>query len=129
MPHIPLGSDRASARRRSSLVTRLRVVGAMATVMGLSLLAVPLGAQAADPMTSHPVTFAVRIDDGSDAVGLAGVQLSVRSPYAEAPTLATGVTGADGTVSLDVPGEPGAHVVDAVWPGADGDLDVPEATT
>ncbi|WP_197018574.1 MULTISPECIES: hypothetical protein [Microbacterium] len=100
----------------------------MATVTGLTVLAVPLPAQAIVP-TSHPVTVSVRIDDGTDAAALAGVQISVRAPYSDAPILASGVTAADGTVSVVVAGEETSHVVDATWPGAAGDLGVPDVRT
>ncbi|MFU8945468.1 hypothetical protein ACLRGF_01915 [Mycetocola zhadangensis] len=94
---------------------------------GLTLISLPLAAVATEP-TTHPVAITVNIIDGADAAALAGVQVSVRDPY-EGPVLASGVTSSAGTVTLDVEEGASAYVVDAVWPGAAGDLEAPESRT
>jgi len=107
------------------LAARTRLAGAIVAVAGLVVMTVPAAAHA-DSSDSHPVRVAVSIDDGTSPAPLAGVQVTVRDPYGDGPELAAGTTGADGTVLLHVESDATTAVVDAVWPGAPGDLESPE---
>lgn len=104
-----------SPLRARATAARLRATGAVAALTGLALVAVPLTASAAPP-----ITFRVSIDGESGRAPLAGVDITVRSE--DESVLATGVTGDDGTVDLQVTGGPVSYIADAVWPGAPGDL-------
>ncbi|MCR2799647.1 hypothetical protein QNO21_10980 [Microbacterium sp. zg-Y818] len=91
-------------------------------------MTVPAAAHA-DSSATHPVRVVVRIDDGTSPAPLAGVEVAVRDPYGDGRALAAGTTGADGTVLLEVESDATQAVVDAVWPGASGDLESPEVRT
>ena len=131
LPPLHVRASRFPVRRRPArapgLGSRARVAGTMVTVAGLTVLSLPLAAVATET-TTHPVAITVNITDGTGAAALAGVEVSVRDPY-EGPVLASGVTGAAGTVTLNVEEGATAYVVDAVWPGAPGDLQAPDART
>jgi hypothetical protein len=104
-----------SRLRAHAVAARLRATGAVAALTGLALVAVPLTANAAPP-----ITFRVSIGDETGLAPLAGVDITVRAE--DESVLATGVTGADGTVDLEVTGGPVSYLADAAWPGAPGDL-------
>lgn len=104
-----------SPLRARATAARLRATGAVAALTGLALVAVPLTANAAPP-----ITFRVSIGDESGLAPLAGVGITVRAE--DESVLATGVTGDDGSVDLQVTGGPVSYIADAVWPGAPGDL-------
>ncbi|MGM7699726.1 hypothetical protein [Microbacterium sp. A84] len=108
--------------------TLTRASGAIATVIGLTLMSVPLVAHAEEPST-HTVDVTTSITDGMDAASLAGVEIAIRSPYGDDTVIASGTTGAGGTLQLEVTGAESSYVVDAEWPGAVGDLETTSTRT
>lgn len=99
-----------------------RGAGAMLLAAALALVAVPTGAAADDTVTTD-VEFAVSLHDGITAHPLAGAQLTVRATTEDTPDIASGVAGPDGTVVLTVTGVDTSYIVDAKWPGAQGDME------
>ncbi|MFV0632472.1 hypothetical protein [Demequina sp.] len=69
------------------------------------------------------VVVEVLINDGTSTAPLSGVHLTVIDPYTDAPAGGGGVSGRDGTATIEIAGDQSSYVVDAVWPGAPGDLD------
>ncbi|PRB62961.1 hypothetical protein, partial [Microbacterium sp. MYb24] len=114
-----------STRARAD-AARLQIAGAIAAVTGLTLLALPLPANAVEP-TTYPVTIDVSIDDGASSAALSGANVIIRTTDGSDAVVASGTTGSNGTVTLDVAGEPTSYIVDAVWPGALGDLEATSA--
>ncbi|MGY1552040.1 hypothetical protein ACW5CM_09685 [Microbacterium sp. A588] len=108
--------------------TLTRTSGAIATVIGLTLMSVPLVAHAEESST-HTVDVTTNITDGMDAASLAGVEIAIRSPYGDDTVIASGTTGAGGTLQLEVTGAESSYVVDAEWPGAIGDLETTSTRT
>ncbi|MFT2817033.1 hypothetical protein [Leifsonia sp. A12D58] len=102
--------------------TRARIAGAITAAMGLAMMTVPLAANAVEA-AAHPVFVTVSINNGTDAAALAGVHIVVRQAEGDDTVVATGVTGADGTLDLEVEGVETSYVADAEWPGAPGDLE------
>lgn len=96
--------------------------GAMLLAAAMALVAVPAGAAANDTVVKD-VEFAVGLDDGVASYPLAGAHLTIRATTDEGPEIATGVSGSDGTVVIRVTGPDTSYIVDAEWPGAQGDLE------
>ncbi|WP_299090957.1 hypothetical protein [uncultured Microbacterium sp.] len=114
-------SARTRDLRASVTARRARILGAVIATTGLALTTISPAAHADAPVR-YPVTVTTSIDDGSGPVSLAGVEVVVRNPYVPDSALASGTTGADGSLAMVVDGEESAYVADAVWPGATGDL-------
>lgn len=88
----------------------------------LALAAVPTGAAAHDTVNAD-VEFAVSLHDGTTSHPLAGAHLTVRTTTEVMAEIASGVAGPDGTLALTVTGPDASYIVDAEWPGAQGDME------
>ncbi|GAB3124722.1 hypothetical protein [Glaciibacter psychrotolerans] len=113
---------------RSTLSTRMRHAGAITVVTALALVASPWVASAVVP-AAHSVSIAVSITGGTEAAALAGVDILVQRGHGDDTVVATGVTGADGTLDLEIAGEGTNYRATAQWPGAPGDLESTDTLT
>jgi len=98
---------------------RAHTLGALSAITGLVLMTLPLTANAAE---AERVLITTRISDDVASAPLGGTTVSVHPADDPDQVIATGVTGADGTVSLDVPATDTSFIAEASWRGAIGDL-------
>lgn len=121
----PTGS--ASRRGLARRVTRVRIAGASAIALGLSLTTAPLVAQADDQeATVYPVTVNAVIEDGDASAALPGLAITVSTTDRD-QIIGSGVTDLAGDLHLDIAGTHTLYIADALWPGAIGELEWAEA--
>lgn len=114
-------------RRESS---RLPALGAAMLAAALTVTGIPAAGHATDGQPEASLTreveIAVSLDDGSTAKPLPGTRVSVSGfdgDTGELVEVAAGVAGQDGLAAVSVTGPDTSYIVDAVWPGAQGDLE------
>ena len=110
---------RLTEPRRRDRMPRAHTLGALSAITGLVLMTLPLTANAAE---AERVLITTRISDDVASAPLGGTTVSVHPADDPDQVIATGVTGADGTVSLDVPATDTSFIAEASWRGAIGDL-------
>lgn len=110
---------RLTEPRRRDRMPRVRTLGALSTITGLVLVTLPLTANAAE---AERVLITTTISDDVASAPLGGTTVSVHPADDPEQVIATGVTGADGTVSLEVPATDTSFIAEASWRGAIGDL-------
>jgi len=110
---------RLTEPRRRDRMPRAHTLGALSAITGLVLMTLPLTANAAE---AERVLITTRISDDVASAPLGGTTVSVHPADDPEQVIATGVTGADGTVSLDVPATDTSFIAEASWRGAIGDL-------
>ena len=114
-------------RRQSS---RHQVVGAALLAAALLVTGAPGAAHAVQGQSEENITrevaIQVSIDDGSTSRPLAGSRVSVSGVddgTGDLVEVASGVADRDGLATVSVTGPDTSYIVDAVWPGALGDLE------
>ncbi len=110
---------RLTEQRRRDRMPRVRTLGALSAITGLVLVTVPLTANADE---SERVLITTTISDDVASAPLGGTTVSVHPADDPEQVIATGVTGGDGTVSLEVPATDTSYIAEASWRGAIGDL-------
>ena len=110
---------RLTEQRRRDRMPRVRTLGALSAITGLVLVTVPLTANADE---SERVVITTTISDDVASAPLGGTTVSVHPADDPEQVIATGVTGGDGTVSLEVPATDTSYIAEASWRGAIGDL-------
>ncbi len=110
---------RLTQQRRRDRMPRVRTLGALSAITGLVLVTVPLTANADE---SERVLITTTISDDVASAPLGGTTVSVHPADDPEQVIATGVTGGDGTVSLEVPATDTSYIAEASWRGAIGDL-------
>ncbi|WP_448256849.1 hypothetical protein [Microbacterium aurum] len=114
-----MAMPRLTEQRRRDRMPRVRTLGALSAITGLVLVTVPLTANADE---SERVLITTTISDDVASAPLGGTTVSVHPADDPEQVIATGVTGGDGTVSLEVPATDTSYIAEASWRGAIGDL-------